>query len=190
MIRPAFDHDRVKAAARELLLAIGEDPDRDGLRDTPRRYADWWREFIEHEPGRVDTAFESVSFDQMVVVSGMKVWGLCEHHLLPFWCEVAVGYVTESKALGLSKFARIAHKHAHKLQVQERLTQDIADEVQALAGTQHVAVMARGEHLCMAMRGVKTPGLMTSSVLRGCFRESGPARDEFLKLSLAARPAH
>jgi GTP cyclohydrolase IA len=166
-----------------LLLAIGEDPDREGLCDTPRRFADWWAEFIDHDPGRTDTAFEAAEADQMVVVSGLKVWSLCEHHLLPFWCDVAIGYVAADRILGLSKFARVARRAAHRLQVQERLTKDIADEISRLTGTPDVAVLARGEHLCLTMRGVRTPAVMTSSVMRGAFREDPAARSEFLRLA-------
>lgn len=165
---------------RELLLAIGENPDREGLADTPRRWANWWREFIEYQPGKTGTTFESVTTDQMVVVSGMKVWSLCEHHLLPFWCTISVAYVTTGKVLGLSKFARIAHQYAHRLQIQEQLTNQIADEIQQATESPHVAVVGKGEHLCMTMRGIQTPATMTSSVMRGYFRDNESARAEFL----------
>ena len=111
------DYPRLLELGRELLIAIGEDPDREGLQDTPRRWANWWREFIEYDAGTTDTSFNSVSTDQMVCVSGMRVFSLCEHHLLPMWCDVAIGYIPRDKVLGLSKFARIAHKFAHQLQV-------------------------------------------------------------------------
>lgn len=114
------------------------------------------------------------------MVSGMKVWSICEHHLLPFWTEITVGYIAEERVLGLSKFARIAHRHAHRLQIQERMVHQIADEIEQLARTKNVAAMARGEHLCMSMRGIKTPATMTTSVLRGIFRYSSDARMEFL----------
>jgi GTP cyclohydrolase I len=177
------DHEALLRIGRELLVAIGEDPDRDGLRDTPRRWADWWREFISYEPGPTDTAFASAEADQMVVVSGMRVWSLCEHHLLPFWCDLSIAYIPAGRVLGLSKFARVAHQFAHRLQVQERLTARVADEVQRLSGSPDVAVLARGEHLCMSMRGIRTPAMMTSSVVRGAFRESDSARAEFLRLA-------
>lgn len=176
------DVPALERIGRELLVAIGEDPDREGLRDTPTRWARWWREFIEHDPGRVETAFTSATADQMVVVSGMRAWSLCEHHLLPFWCDVTVAYIPAGRVLGLSKFARVAHKHTRRLQVQERLVGGVADEVADLAGTSDVAVVARGEHLCMTMRGVRTPAMMTSSVLRGAFRDPA-ARGEFLALA-------
>lgn len=167
---------------RQLLIQIGENPDRPGLQDTPKRWAKWWTEFIEYDPGNTETSFESVSTDQMVIVSGIKVWSLCEHHLLPFWCDISIGYIAGDKVLGLSKFARIAHQFAHKLQIQERLTHEIADEVMRLTGSNNVAVLGRGEHLCMVMRGIKSSGLMTSSVMRGVFYEKPEARQEFLSL--------
>lgn len=174
------DYPRLLALGRELLIAIGEDPEREGLQETPRRWADAWREFIEYDPGTLDTCFDSASVDQMVTISGIRVSSLCEHHLMPFTCEVAIGYIAQGKVLGLSKFARIAHKFAHRLQLQEQLGQQIADEVCRIAGTENVAVVLKGEHLCMSARGIRTPGEMTSSVMRGIFRAESEARMEFL----------
>ena len=165
-----------------MLYAIGEDPDREGLRETPRRWASWWREFIEYDAGTLDTTFAQIESNQMVIVSGMRVYSLCEHHLLPFWCDVTVGYIPDGQVLGLSKFGRIAHKHAHRLQVQERLVSGIASEIEELARTPHVAVLATGEHLCMTMRGVKTQALMTSTAQRGAFQEEA-AFARFLQLA-------
>jgi GTP cyclohydrolase I len=176
------DYNKILELGRELLIAIGEDPDREGLQETPRRWADWWREFIEYDAGKIDTTFEAVSADQMVCVSGMRVFSLCEHHLLPMWCDVSIGYITGDKVLGLSKFARIAHKFAHQLQLQERLGAQIADEVSAITDSQDVAVVIRGEHLCMSSRGIRTPGVMTTSVMRGVFKEKFETRTEFLRL--------
>lgn len=186
------DVEAAKVAVRDLLVALGEDPNREGLLDTPRRVADMWAEFLDYDPGRLGTMFESETVDQLVVVSGMRVWSMCEHHLLPFWCDVAVGYLSQPAAdaggtaaprvIGLSKMGRIAHKHAHRLQLQERLVSGIASDLRAALGHAHVAVVARGEHLCMTARGVRTPHRMTSSDLHGAFRE--PAlRAEFLALA-------
>jgi GTP cyclohydrolase IA len=180
--RPSVDYDRLLSIGKDLLEAIGEDVTRPGIAETPRRFADWWREFIEYEPGNLGTSFESVSTNQMVVVSGMRVWSVCEHHLLPFWCDVSIGYIARDKVLGLSKFARIAHKYAHRPQIQERLVHQIADEVQSLSDSEDVAVLASGEHLCMTMRGIKTPAKMKSSVMRGAFYWNQSARAEFLQL--------
>lgn len=176
------DYPHLLELGRELLIALGEDPEREGLLETPRRWADAWREFIEYDPGKTETCFDSVAVDQMVTVSGLRVTSLCEHHLLPFWCDVAIGYIAEEKVLGLSKFARIAHQFAHQLQLQERLGQQIADEVSRITGTENVAVVLKGEHLCMTTRGIRTPGTMTSSVMRGVFRAEFETRMEFLRL--------
>ena len=176
------DYPRLLALGRELLLAIGEDPDREGLRETPRRWADAWREFIEYDPGTTETTFASVASDQLVCVSGIRVASLCEHHLLPFWCNVSIGYIPNAKVLGLSKFARIAQQFAHRLQLQERLGEQIADEISRITGTQNVAVVLKGKHYCMTARGIRMPGRMTSSVMRGVFRTESQTRMEFLRM--------
>ena len=175
------DHAKVKRLVVELLEALGEDPEREGLKETPRRIANFWREFIEYEPGKLDTTFSAIKHDQMVCVTGMRVWSMCEHHMLPFWCDVAIAYIANDKVLGLSKFARIAHKHAHKLTLQEQLVSDISSELKDILGTDDVAVMAKGEHLCMTMRGIRTPHRMISSALDGQFHNA-EQRTEFLRL--------
>jgi GTP cyclohydrolase I len=177
-----FENDSLIDVARQLLEEIGEDPDRDGLRDTPKRFARWWREFIDYEPGSVETLFESTTTSQMVIVSDIQVWSLCEHHLLPFNCYVTIAYRPTGHLLGLSKFARVAHRHAHKLQVQERLTAEIAQAIADITGAADVAVIARGEHLCMTMRGIKTGALMTSTAFLGAFGEDNSLRGELLSL--------
>src|SRR2546421_9825501 len=128
------DYPKLLELGRELLIALGEDPDREGLVDTPRRWADSWREFIEYDPGTIETTFSTVDAGQMVCVSGLRVFSLCEHHLLPFWCDVSIGYIPDEKVLGLSKFVRIAHQFAHQLQHQEQLGQQIADEISRITG--------------------------------------------------------
>ncbi|MFI1760862.1 GTP cyclohydrolase I [Streptomyces sp. NPDC020800] len=181
--RPEGTPDPLEGLARQLLIEIGEDPDREGLADTPRRYAKWWREFIGYEAGKTETLFDSISDNQLVYVSGMLVWSLCEHHLLPFNCNLTIAYRSDKNLLGLSKFARIAHKHAHRLQVQERLVSDVAGEIAEITGSEDVAVIGRGEHLCMTMRGIRTPALMTSSAFRGAFEGNGPERTQLLMLA-------
>jgi GTP cyclohydrolase I len=170
--------DPLEDIARSLLVEIGEDPDREGLQDTPARYARWWREFTEYDPGTLDTCFTEMTAGQLIQVNNMRVWSLCEHHLLPFWCDVSIAYISYGKILGLSKFARIAHGHAHRLQVQERLTADIADTVEAISGSPDVAVRICGEHLCMIMRGIRTVANMSTSVLRGVFRDDPDMRGQ------------
>ena len=177
------DYPRLLALGRELLLAIGEDPDREGLRETPRRWADAWREFIEYDPGTTETTFASVASDQLVCVSGIRVWSICQHHLLPIWADISIGFIATDRILGLSKFARITQKYAHQLQLQERLCKEIADEIVMLAKSPNVAILAQGQHLCMTARGIKTPAIMTSSIMRGVFREKHEARMEFLRLT-------
>lgn len=177
-------YDGIRDAVRDILCNIGEDPLREGLIGTPDRVADFWMEFIDYDPGDLDVTFESVTTDQMVVLTGIRVWSLCEHHLLPFYCDISIGYITWDRVIGLSKLARIAHKHAHKLQIQERLVHEIAAEVEFLTGSEDVAVIARGVHMCMVMRGIKTPGVMVSSALRGKFLDSHrpEIRAEFMQL--------
>lgn len=176
-----IDHEKVKGLVKELLVALGEDPEREGLKETPRRIANFWRDFIEYEAGKLDTTFAAVKHNQMVAVTGMRVWSMCEHHMLPFWCDISIAYIAEDKVLGLSKFARIAHKHAHKLTLQEQLVSDISEDLKVILGTDDVAVMAKGEHLCMTMRGIRTPHRMISSALDGQFHNA-EQRMEFLRL--------
>lgn len=173
--------DPLEEIARQLLVEIGEDPDRDGLKDTPGRFARWWREFSDYDAGEVSRMFEVKTQGQVVLVSDIGVWSLCEHHLLPFSCSVTIAYRPQGAVLGLSKFARIAQRHAHRLQVQERLVSDIADEIVSVTGSPDVAVIAHGEHLCMSMRGIRTPAMMTSTVFNGIFEEYGPPRQELVE---------
>jgi GTP cyclohydrolase IA len=175
--------DRLEVLARLLLVEIGEDPDRDGLRDTPARYARWWREFMGYDAGCTTTTFERVASGQMVVVSGVTVWSLCEHHLLPFSCCLTIAYKPQEHLVGISKFARIAHGRAHGLQVQERLVAQIADDVARAAHAQDVAVVGRGEHLCMTMRGIRARADVTTTSFLGCFAADASARAELLALS-------
>lgn len=176
------EYEQLLTLGRALLIALGENPEREGLRGTPRRWADAWREFIEYDPGTIDTCFASESTDQMVCISGIRVTSICEHHLMPFLCDIAIGYIPDKKVLGLSKFARIAHQCAHRLQLQERLGEHIADTVGQVTGSEHVAVVLCGEHLCMSTRGIRTPGKMTTSVMRGQFRADTETRTEFFRM--------
>lgn len=177
------DVERLTTIARDLLDVVAPEwADNPHMRGTPKRYAKWWSEFIGYDPGTIDTTFPVEHVDQMVVVSGIEVWSLCAHHLLPFSATVAVGYIADESVLGLSKFARIAHLAAHRPTSQEQLVADIADQIERVTGTGDVAVTASGLHLCMAMRGIRTPATMTTSVTRGLFREDGRTRDEWLGL--------
>jgi len=178
----AVNLEELERIGLDLLVALGEDPTRPGIEETPARFARWWAEFVDYEPGNVATTFEACDVDQMVAVTGVRVWSLCEHHLLPFYADLTLAYIAHERVLGLSKFARIAHRHAHQLQVQERLVTAIADEIAHTTGAESVAVIAKGEHLCMTMRGIRTPAIMHSSVTRGLFRADPAARAELFAL--------
>lgn len=180
----ASDVGMIEQAIRDILIALGEDIDREGLEDTPRRVARFYEEFFDYDPGFIDRTFEAVQADEMVVVSGIPAFSLCEHHLLPFKILASVGYIPKErgKIIGLSKIARIVQKHAHRLQLQERLVKDIADELVELVNPMGVAVIAKGEHTCMQMRGIQSQGQMITSVMLGVFRDKPEVRQEFLRL--------
>jgi GTP cyclohydrolase I len=179
---PNVDQARLRDICRQLLAAIGEDPDRPGLQDTPRRWAAAWAEFIDFDPGRTETTFELVEVDQMVIVKWHPIWSRCEHHLEPFSADVSVGYIAKNRVLGVSKIPRIIDFYAHRLQLQEQLCRDVADHIGRIADTESVAVLAEGQHLCMTARGVQSSATMISEVVRGVFREKPEARAEFLSL--------
>lgn len=186
---PAIDTAKIEQAVRMILEATGQDMTRDDLCDTPRRVAKFWKEFIGWEPGTVDTSFaaEAVS-DQMVTVSGMRMWSMCAHHLLPFYTDISAGYIASGRVLGLSKFARLAHKVCHRLQTQEQIAVELADELEAVTGTRNVAVVCeKGLHTCATMRGIRTPLSMNNAVMRGVFRLRPSARTEFYHLIQGSR---
>jgi GTP cyclohydrolase IA len=178
-----------EAGVRAILLHVGEDPDRDGLKDTPARVV---RALVEMTSGLqacpaqlLERRFD-VAYNQMVVLRGVRFASLCEHHLLPFTGSISVGYVPRSRVVGLSKLARLVDCFAHRLQVQERLTNQIAEAIQQHVKPMGVAVVVRAEHQCMACRGVTKPGAeMVTSAMLGVFVK-GPARAEFLKLEANA----
>lgn len=181
--RRSVDRTAIEILTRGIISALGLDTTTEGLRGTPRRVANFWAEFMEYDDEKLSTSFQKICTDQMVVVRHIPLWSVCEHHLLPFHCEVTIGYVAKEQILGLSKFARIAQLAAHRPQVQERLVHEIADAVESLTGSEDVAVIAVGEHTCMQMRGIRSPGQMITSVMRGCFYEEDSARAEFLQLA-------
>jgi GTP cyclohydrolase I len=185
---PAFDHDRAAAAIRELLYAIGEDPTRDGLLDTPVRVA---RAFAELTGGLRQSAEEvlSATFDmgheELVLVRDISFWSMCEHHLVPFHGVAHVGYIPAEtgKITGLSKLARLVDVYAKRPQVQERLTTQIADSLMEILEPRGVIVVMEAEHLCMTMRGVKKSGARTiTSAVRGLMLTSPTTRSEAMDL--------
>ena len=179
------DVERIAGLVGQLLIAIGEDPDRDGLSDTPARVAAWWHTFFSPQPSATPTCFtEQQLCGQLVVVGGMSVWSLCEHHLLPMNLDVSVGYVPDGQVVGLSKFGRIAQQCAARLQVQERFTRQLADEIAAAIGGDDVAVAVRGTHLCMSARGVRMEAARTTTLQASGRFESDPVlSQQFLTLA-------
>ena len=175
------------AAYRELLLGIGEQPAREGLRDTPLRAAKalevltrGYRQGVEEV---VNNALFETELDEIVLVKDIELYSLCEHHLLPFIGKCHVGYLPQGRVLGLSKVARIVDMFARRLQIQETLTQQIAQTVMDVTGAAGVGVIVEAQHLCMSMRGVeKQHSTMKTSVMLGRFRDSPPTRAEFLQL--------
>ena len=174
---PAFDQQRAEAAVRELLAAIGEDPDREGLRETPARVARAYREVfagLYQEPADVLTTTFDIGHEEMVLVKDIEVYSTCEHHLVPFHGVAHVGYIpgADGRITGLSKLARLVDVYARRPQVQERLTSQIADALVAELEPRGVLVVVECEHLCMSMRGVRKPGSRTvTSAVRGQMRD-------------------
>jgi GTP cyclohydrolase IA len=170
---PEFDHDRAAAAVRELLIAIGEDPDREGLHGTPDRVARAYAELtagLRQAPSDVLTTTFDLGHDEMVLVRDIELWSMCEHHLVPFTGVAHVGYIPSEKGkiTGLSKLARLVDVYAKRPQVQERLTTQIADALVAGLDARGVIVVIEAEHLCMTMRGVRKAGARTiTSAVRG-----------------------
>ncbi len=172
----------LEGAMRDVLRAIQPDYAADGnLAGTPRRVTAFYEEFLDYTDDNIDTTFEAAIEDQLIAATGIRIWSICAHHLMPFWCDVNLGYLSHGKIIGLSKLARIAKLHAHKLQLQERLVVDIADHLRELVGAD-VAVTAAGEHLCMTMRGIETEALIHSQVMYGAFYDQPTTRAEFLQL--------
>lgn len=174
---PAFDQPRAEAAVRELLIAIGEDPERDGLVETPARVARAYAELtagLRQRPEDVLTTTFDIGHDEMVLVRDIELWSMCEHHLVPFTGVAHVGYIpaVSGKITGLSKLARLVDVYAKRPQVQERLTTQIADALVDLLEARGVIVVIEAEHLCMTMRGVRKAGARTiTSAVRGIMHQ-------------------
>lgn len=178
---------RFRELVRELLIELGEDPDREGLRKTPERVARSLRFLTKgyrEQPRRVaNNAFFASKDNNMVIVRNIEVYSLCEHHLLPFYGRCHVGYISKGKVIGVSKIARIVECFARRLQIQERLTGQVAEAIRELTGAEGVGVVMESRHLCMMMRGVeKQNSVMTTSSLLGSFRDEPAVRMEFLDL--------
>lgn len=182
-----MDKERIQNAVREILIAVGEDPDREGLLETPKRVANMYEEIfagLTEDPKQHIKLFNEQSNDEMVIVKDIPFYSMCEHHLLPFFGKAYIGYIpSDNKIIGLSKLARIVDNFAKKPQVQERLTSDIADFLNDNLQPKGVAVIMEAEHMCMTMRGARAAGSKTqTSALRGIMRTDAKTRAEVLSL--------
>ena len=187
----AVDQQTLERIVRELLVAVGEDPERDGLRETPRRIAAMYQELFEglhQDPVAVLSVGFEEGHDEMVILREIPFYSMCEHHFMPFHGQAHVGYLPGGRIVGLSKIARAVEIFARRPQVQERLTTQIAEAIEEVLGTRGVGVVIEAEHLCMTSRGVRKPGSkMVTSAMRGRFREDSNTRQEFLGLIRAQR---
>ena len=191
--RKPVDQERIERAVREILLAVGEDPDRDGLLETPSRVARMYAEQfagLRQEPEEVLTTVFDAEHDEIVLVRDIELYSMCEHHLVPFFGKAHIGYIPNEKGeiTGLSKLARLADVYARRPQVQERMTTQIADALMRILEPRGVIVVLECEHLCMSMRGVRKPGATTvTSAVRGIFRKEARTRAEAMSLLFGNR---
>lgn len=182
-----MDRKRIEKAIRMILEAIGEDPDREDLRKTPERVAEMYEEVFKgqgQDPKKELEVFLAEDHDEIVLLKGIPLYSICEHHLLPFIGKVHVAYIPKgNRVTGLSKLVRVIEILSKRLQVQERLTTDLAEVLMKRLRPKGVLVIVEAEHLCMSMRGVKKPGIMTiTSAVRGIFRENSKTRAEAMSL--------
>lgn len=184
----------MERAVRSLLEAMGEDPDRDGLRETPARVARYYAEVLAgmgEDPEEILAVRFDSPYDEMVVVRDIPLYSLCEHHLTPFHGRAHVAYIpaADGRITGISKLARLVDAYARRLQVQERLTVQVADALERALGPKGAMVVVEAEHLCMSMRGVRKPGSITvTSAVRGLFRTNLATREEGMRLMLGPGP--
>lgn len=182
------DEKKIAALVKELLVELGEDPAREGLRKTPERVAKslafLTRGYRQNMKSVINGAYFASGTNHMVILKDIELYSLCEHHMLPFYGKCTIGYISRGKVLGVSKLARIVDMFARRLQIQERLTEEIANAVMAETGAEGVGVIVHAKHLCMMMRGVeKQNSEMTTSAVLGSFREDEKVRQEFLSLA-------
>ena len=181
-----MDHGRIEEAVRAIILAVGEDPSREGLEDTPRRMAEMYREVfagLDADPIEELTVGFEEGHREMVILKDIPFYSMCEHHFLPFYGVAHVGYIPNGRVVGISKIARVVEILAKRPQLQERLTTQIAESIASALHPEGVTVVIRAEHMCMTMRGVRKPGTsIVTSAMRGRFQESEATRSEFLSL--------
>lgn len=174
---------KIEDGVKLILDGIGENKNRNGLIDTPKRIANFYSEWLEYNKKINYTVFEE-NYDGMVIIKDIPIYSLCEHHMLPFIGTVHVGYIPSKKVIGLSKITKIVQKYARRLQIQERMGRQIADEINDALKPLGIMIVIETEHLCMSMRGVRTPGSTTiTSEVRGAFEKEQKTREEFLLLT-------
>ncbi|RLW70566.1 MAG: GTP cyclohydrolase I FolE [spirochete symbiont of Stewartia floridana] len=183
-----MDKNRVTQLTRELLLEIGENPDREGLRCTPDRVAETWKFLTSGYRSNLNSLVNGAIFEteanNMIICRDIEIYSLCEHHLLPFFGTCTIGYIAKRHVMGLSKLARVADHFSRRLQLQERLTAQIAEAVMDRLDATGVGVVINAKHMCMTMRGVeKQNSTMTTSSVLGCFQSDPRSRNEFLTLA-------
>lgn len=185
MVEPV-DHARIEAAVREILAAVGEDPDREGLRETPARVARMYEEMfsgMRQEPATHLQKKFTEKYDEMVLVKDIRFESMCEHHLLPFYGKAHIAYLPNGKIVGLSKLARVVEALSRRPQVQERMTEELADLIMEELDAKGVGVVVEATHTCMAIRGVrKANSICTTSAMRGGFKDHPATRSEFMAL--------
>ena len=182
-----MNKDRVKKLVRELIIEMGEDPTREGLRGTPDRIADMYEEIFAGYDSDSELSVQFSEDSDAVVVKDIKFYSMCEHHMLPFFGKVSIAYLPSGRVFGVSKLVRLVEKYAKRLQIQERMTKEIADELHA-QGVKGVMVLSEAEHLCMKMRGVKNDATMTSAAYRG-FYERKENREDVVAIIRNAKPS-
>jgi GTP cyclohydrolase I len=185
------DHARIEAAVREILFAVGENPDREGLQETPSRVARMYEEIfsgLREDPRTHMQKTFNEKYDEMVLVRDISFSSCCEHHLLPFTGKAHVGYLPNGRIVGLSKIARAVDSIARKPQVQERMTEELADLIMSELGARGAGVVIEASHSCMTIRGIRKQGsLCTTSAMRGTYRENNSSRQELLSLIYGSR---
>ncbi len=175
-----MDKERIKKLIRELIIEIGEDPTREGLRDTPKRIAESYEEIYGGYDSDSELSVQFSEDSETVIAKDIKFYSMCEHHMLPFFGKIQIAYAPNGRVFGISKLVRLVEKYSKRLQIQERLTKNIAEELHS-HGVKGVAVMAEAQHLCMKMRGVKNDARVSSSAFRGIY-ENQNQKEEIVRV--------
>ncbi len=181
-----LDKERVKKLVRELIIELGEDPTREGLRETPERIAEMYKEIFSGYDSDSQLSIQFSENSDVVIAKDIQFYSMCEHHILPFFGKIHIAYSPNGRVFGISKLVRLVEKYSRRLQIQERLTKNIADELHS-QGVKGVIVMAEAEHLCMKMRGVKNDSKMTSITYRGIYQDS-KEKDNIVSLIRQSNP--